>query len=107
MRVCIDIATGKIIEGQSGDAEHGTLIANAVASGRNAADVEEKAVSRAEYQALLDAASPPPSADTVYDLALQNQPMVAALLVCINDGTIVPGANATPEALKDAVVARM
>jgi hypothetical protein len=108
MRVCIEILTGKLIEGQSGAAPLGTLIANAVEAGYAEAEVEEKVVSQAEYQVLLDAALPPPPTDAdIYDQIVEGQKVVKALVLCINDGSIVPGANATPAALKAAIVAKM
>jgi len=61
MRVCTEIATGKLIEAQSGAAPYGTLRANALAAGYVEADVEEKVVSQAEYLALREAAKPAPS----------------------------------------------
>lgn len=60
MLVCTLKANGKLIEAQS-SATPGTLIANAVASGYAATDVEERLVSGAEFSALL--AGPPPSVD--------------------------------------------
>jgi hypothetical protein len=108
MRVCIEIATGKLIESQSGVAEHGTLIANAVGAGFTEAEVEEKVVSQAEHQALVDAAQPPPPTnEAIYDQVLLDQKAFGALLQCLNDGSIVPGANANPADLKAAIVARM
>ncbi len=107
-RVSIEIATGKLIESQSGTAEHGALLANAVAAGFTEAEVEEKVASQAEYLALLDAAQPPaPTNEAIYDQVLSRERAFAALLQCLNDGSIVPGANATPAALKAAIVAKM
>lgn len=64
MRVCIVRATGKLIGAQSGDdAEYGTLIANAAVAGYAEADVEERVVSQAEYEALEEANKPAPSVD--------------------------------------------
>lgn len=60
MRVCIDNATGLMIESQSGD-DGGldVLIANAVGVGYSAANVTAKVVTNAQYQALLAAVAPP------------------------------------------------
>jgi len=59
MRVCICNSTGALLESQSGDdAPLDALIANAVAAGYSADDVEVKVVGDAEYQALLN---PPPT----------------------------------------------
>ena len=60
MRVCINKATGKLIEAQSGDnAEYGALVSNAMIAGYAEGDVEEKVVSPVDYAALLEAAKPP------------------------------------------------
>ena len=53
-RVCLVRATGKLIEYQS-DATAGTLLRNAVSGGYLEADVEERVVTEAEYQSLLNA----------------------------------------------------
>lgn len=58
-RACIEKATGKLIEMQSGEAELGTLTQNAVNAGYAEADIEEKYVTNEEYAAIL--AMQPPS----------------------------------------------
>lgn len=84
MRICIERATGKLIEAQE-KATPGTLIRNALQ--RYAAkDIEEKVVSDAEYQALRAAmrateftaeekrrAAYPTVGDQLDDLFKQNQ----------------------------------
>jgi len=106
MRVCTEIATGKLIEGQSGAAPYGTLRANALAAGYIEADIEERVVSQAEYQMLAAAAQPaPPGNAEIYDQALLDHPAFAALLLCISDGSIGPGATSAD--LKAAIVAKM
>ena len=61
MRVCIERASGKMIESQSGVAVHGALVVNAVSAGYAEADVEEKVVTQEEWQALFDATIPTPT----------------------------------------------
>jgi len=51
--------------------------------------------------------TPPPTNDEIYDDVMRNQRVLKAFALCINDGTIVPGANVTPAALKAAVKAKM
>lgn len=53
-RVCIEKATGKLIEMQSGNAPLGTLTKNAVNAGYDVNDVEEKYVNDAEWAAIKD-----------------------------------------------------
>ena len=53
MRICIVKATNQIIEMQS-RAVSGTLIGNAIAQGYNEADIEEREVTQAEYEAALN-----------------------------------------------------
>ena len=71
MRVCIEKSTGRLIEMQS-DATAGTLIQNAINAGFIEADIEEKEITQAEWQAIQDAQpKPEPSIlleDTVADL---------------------------------------
>ena len=50
---------------------------------------------------------PPPILDEVYDNTLQNQQLLKALVLCLNDGSIVPGANVSNAALKAAIKAKM
>lgn len=57
MRICID-KSGKLIEMQS-DATAGTLIQNAINAGFVEADIEEKEVTQAEFQAIMDAQPQP------------------------------------------------
>ena len=51
-RVCIVKATGKLIEYQSGNAPLGTLEANAIRAGYNKADIEEKYVTKQEWEVI-------------------------------------------------------
>src|SRR3990167_10996031 len=53
MRICRETATQKFLEYQT-HAQSGTLIANAVAAGYNAADIEEVEIAPAESAALQD-----------------------------------------------------
>lgn len=62
MRVCIEIATGKLIESQTNDnASLETLILNAVASGHSEADIEAKVVTDSEFATLMEATKPLPT----------------------------------------------
>lgn len=54
-----------------------------------------------------DPPPPPPTLDQIYDQTMQNQRVLKAVVIAINKGTIVPGANATNAALKAAVKAEM
>jgi hypothetical protein len=54
-RITIQKSTGKIIEYQSGDSDLGTLTQNAINSGYDEADVEEKYISQEAYKTLSDA----------------------------------------------------
>ena len=50
---------------------------------------------------------PPPTASEIYDQTIQNQAVLKALVLCLNDGSIVPGANVTDAALKTAIKAKL
>lgn len=52
---------------------------------------------------------PPPKSTMaeIYDLALQTEPLLRAVVLSINDGTLVPGANATGATLKTIIKAKM
>ena len=54
-----------------------------------------------------DPPPPPPTNDQIYDQVMQNQAVLKAFALCINDGSIVPGAGVTGAALKAAVKAKM
>ena len=69
-----------------------------------------------EYQDWLgqgntpDPADPPPplpSNDEIYDIAIKNQKVLKAVVLSINDGTLVPGANVSNAVLKATVKANM
>src|SRR3990167_5521882 len=51
-RVCLEKSTGKLLEFQSGDAPLGTLTQNAVNGGYNKDDIEEKYVTKEEWQVI-------------------------------------------------------
>jgi len=51
-RVSIEKSTGKLIEFQSGNATLGTLKNNAINSGYNITDIEEKYVTKSEFDEL-------------------------------------------------------
>lgn len=59
----------------------------------------------AEVQAFRN--PPPPTNDEIYDQTLQNSALLKALVLCLNDGSIVPGANVTGAQLKSAIKAKM
>ena len=52
-------------------------------------------------------APPVPTDDEIYDSVIQNQQVLKALVLCINDGSIVPGADVSNTALKTAIKAKM
>ncbi len=55
-------------------------------------------------------ADPPPIPPTnaeIYDQVMQNQRVLKAYALAINDGSVVPGSNMTNAALKAAVVAKL
>jgi len=57
-----------------------------------------------------DPADPPPAPptnDEIYDQVMQQQAVLKAFALCINDGSIVPGANISAADLKAAVKANM
>tara|TARA_Y100000296_G_scaffold83259_1_gene113744 strand:+ start:82 stop:438 length:357 start_codon:yes stop_codon:yes gene_type:complete len=49
----------------------------------------------------------PPTTDEIYDGVIKNEKVLKALVLALNDGSIVPGANATNAALKAAIKAKM
>ena len=57
--------------------------------------------------AWIDDPIPGPTDDKIYDQVMQNQKVLKAFALCINDGSIVPGANVSNAALKAAVKAKM
>jgi hypothetical protein len=63
IRVCIEKASGKLIEHQTGKAPLGTLTQNAINAGYKADEVEEKYVTGAELKLLLDAFPKPANPD--------------------------------------------
>jgi hypothetical protein len=69
MRVSIQKSTGLLIEMQS-DATAGTLLQNAINAGYVEADIEEKEVTLAEWQAILDAQPKPEPQPTDADYLL-------------------------------------
>ena len=50
---------------------------------------------------------PPPSLDEIYDQTMQNQKLLKAFVLCINDGSIIPNTNVSGAALKAAIKAKM
>jgi hypothetical protein len=58
----------------------------------------------------IEAADPPPdplTTDELYDLAMQNQKLLKALALSLNDGTFVPGSGHTGAQLKTIIKANM
>ncbi len=51
--------------------------------------------------------SAPPTNDEVYDEVIQSQKVLKAFVLCINDGTIIPGANVSGAELKIAIKSKM
>ena len=60
-----------------------------------------------ENQALKDAAETPPTNEEIYDATVQNQKLLKAVVLSLNDGTFVPGANISNSALKAIITANM
>ena len=57
-----------------------------------------------------DAADPapaPPTTDEIYTEAIRSQRFLKALVLCLNDGSIVPGANVPPGQLRSAIKAKL
>ena len=50
---------------------------------------------------------PPPTNDEIYDRTLQNEKLLKAVVLALNDGTFVPGSSVTNAALKTAIKAKM
>lgn len=50
---------------------------------------------------------PPLTLDDIYDQTLKNSRVLKAFILCINDGSIVPGANVSVANLKAAIRAKM
>lgn len=50
---------------------------------------------------------PAPTNGEIYDSVIQNQKVLKALVLCLNDGSIVPGANVSNAALKTSIKAKM
>jgi len=60
-----------------------------------------------ENQALKDEEETPLTNDEIYDLTVQNQKLLKAVVLSLNDGTFVPGANISNAALKTIILANM
>ena len=61
-------------------------------------------------QDAVDAAYTPPMPLTsaeVYDQTMQNNKLLRALVLALNDGSLIPGANATGVQLKAVIKAKM
>ncbi len=50
---------------------------------------------------------PPPTNDEIYDQVIQNQKVLKAVVLSINDGTLVPGADAAGGTLRSIIKANM
>ena len=60
-----------------------------------------------ENEAARDAAETPPTNDEIYDQTIQTQRLLKAVVLSLNDGTFVPGANIGNAALKAIILAKM
>ena len=49
----------------------------------------------------------PPTLDDIYDQTIQNQRVLKAVVIAINDGSLVPGANLTGPQIKAIIKATM
>lgn len=54
-----------------------------------------------------DPAPTPPTLEEIYDQTLQNQQVLKAVVLALNDGTVVPGANVSNAVLKTAIKSKM
>jgi hypothetical protein len=52
-------------------------------------------------------APPPETIDALYDRLILAERLLKAVVLCINDGTLVTGANRTPAQLKTIIKARL
>ena len=50
---------------------------------------------------------PVPTPEEIYDALLQQQRLLKAYILCINDGSIVPGSGMSPAQLKNAIKAKL
>ncbi len=55
----------------------------------------------------MDTPVPPPTNDEIYDTVIQNEKVLKAVVLSLNDGTLVPGAGVSNAALKTIVKANM
>lgn len=60
-----------------------------------------------ENQALKDAEETPPTNEEVYDATVQNHKLLKAVVLSLNDGSFVPGANISNSALRSIIVQKM
>lgn len=89
MRVCIEKSTGKLIEAQSGGSKllHlGTLLQNAIGAGYKKEDVEVKYITKAEFEAIMEAKKPVPVPVDVFDRCKVDAETVAEL----DNATTIP-----------------
>jgi hypothetical protein len=114
-RVCIEKATGKLIEMQSGEAELGVLTQNAVNAGYSEADIEEKIVTAEEYAVILEAQKPVPTLDDIkkakyYEITAAYQAELNGTFISSATGAALvydygPESQARWKKLLDAIVA--
>jgi hypothetical protein len=92
MRVCIHKPTGKLLEAQSNDdASLDVLLANAVAAGYAASDLDLKVVTDAEFTELLN---PPPSLDEAKTSAKAS---IDAQAETLRQSVLTPGSGQAAE----------
>ena len=60
-----------------------------------------------ENEAAKIAAETPPTNDEIYDQTIQTQRLLKAVVLSLNDGTFIPGANIGNAALKAIILANM
>lgn len=109
-RVCVERATGRLIESQSGGGEEHleVLEQNAIAAGYDPAAIECRVVDDEEYRALRAAeVSVEPDDGELYDTAMASDRVLRGLLKAINEGDVVPGARASEADLRAAIVGKM
>lgn len=66
---------------------------------------EQLPIDDPEVVAFLNPA--PPTNDEIYDRTIQTQKLLKAVVLAINDGTLVPGANLTGAQLKAIIMDKM
>ncbi len=114
MRVTIRKSDNRIIETQSNDeAPLDALHLNAAAAGYSPEQVEIKVIPDAEFAALMavqdaaDVVAHTPTPDQYYDRHITTERLLRAVVLALNDGSLVPGSNKTGAQLKAIIKAKL